>query len=152
MTGDKITVDLRTTKGCKQEIKIIFPPYKLWWFLLVCFATTWQSCYHWNDFQLQCAWLCDLQNPNPRDKLNPRGKPGMFVRFLCSQASYKAVEAETLVPGLLCNNAAAFRLLLLLNLLLWVGHKFWCGEAGLHPTARSHAQKHGLGWKASQPK
>lgn len=55
-------------------------------------------------------------------KLSQIGRHPLFTlvagRLLSSQASYKAVEAETLEPELLCNNAAAFRLLLLLNLLL----------------------------------
>lgn len=42
----------------------------------------------------------------------------LACRLLSSQTSYKAVEAVTLEPGLLCNNAVAFRPLLLLNLLL----------------------------------
>lgn len=64
-------------------------------------------------------------------------------RLLSSQASYKAVEVWTLETGLLSNNAAAFRLLLLLNLLLWVSHKVWYGEARLHPMARSGAHQPG---------
>lgn len=46
MTGDKKFVELcnSSTNGSKQQVRIIVAPYRMRWFVLVCFATTWQHC------------------------------------------------------------------------------------------------------------